>query len=1026
MKSKFTWIFTLLLAFFVQFAFAQQKQVSGVVTDETGMPAPGVTIMVKENSAIAPVITDVDGKYTISAEQGQTLVFTFFQTKREVVVGASSSYNVVMDTTEVLEETVITTNYKKAIARPLINDAITTINAATINNRPNASFIQTLQGQVPGLNISSGSGQPGANSTVIIRGLGSINGNVEPLYIIDGVPMNSDNFRSINPNDIANIAVLKDSGATAIYGNRGANGVIVVTTKKGSFESPLAISYSGISSFTQMQNNKYDVMSSSEILSLENQVGRGYGATLTESEIANFSGANTNWKKEIFRTGLSQNHTLNLSSGGKNLTSFTSIGFFDQEGILENTGLKRFNFRNNMSGKSDNEKFEYTTGLTINYSRRSEATQLGTGAVNLNPVVGANSGLPYLSPANYTNGQDLFDWYTGNASNDPAAANGIPSTGLSLTPLMLLNQLETYSNRTDEIKMVGNLNARYRVTDDITAGASLGTDYTQATGLYVYDPASFTELIYQGTGQDYLGSQQETFAREVSFTVNTSLNYNKVFDEKHTLDVSVFTEYYKAHQKSFGYVQNGLDPKVFSPGNGAGFIGFDSDFPTYYRPSVSSGKATAGLFSYFATADYDYSAKYGASASIRRDASYRFAQSNRWGTFWSVSGRWNIDQEEFMQGSKFNMLKLRGSYGTTGNQNILGQSIFNYPNGTRTLYDLISNSYSNLPAYALTQLGNADLKWETTRQIDLGVDFEVFDRSLRGTVDVYNKKTIDLFLTLPVSGVNGTYGIPGNNGDLTNKGVELMLSYDVFDTPDFKLTLNFNGSYNKNEVVRLPNGEDQESDLTMVSEGHPLNEFYAIKYAGVNPANGNLLFYTADGQLTENPDPDTDKRYTGKTFFPKYQGGFGFDASYKGFFLTTQFSYVADIWRFDYDLESLQDPNSIGQYNMSKDLLNAWTPENRTTDIPAIGLTNKSSDTFSDRYLKDASYVRLRFASFGYNFNREWLQNTPFSNIRAYVMGENLFTLTKWRGWDAESNRAGDNYQYPTPRILSVGLEVGF
>jgi TonB-linked SusC/RagA family outer membrane protein len=1035
MKSKFTWIFTLLLAFFIQFSFAQEKTITGVVTDALGLPVPGANVMIEGTTQ--GVQTDFDGKYSIKAFVGQKLVFSFVgMATQTIAVGASNTISVKMvDDAEVLDQVVVEAyrNTTKATS----NIAVTTVTSKTIEGRPNANFMQTLQGQVPGLNISTGSGQPGANSTVILRGVGSINGNIEPLYVIDGVPLNSDNFRSINPNDIESVSVLKDAGATSIYGNRGANGVIIVKTKKGGFDSPLNVKYTSITSLTTLQDNDYNVMNSKQLLTLERAKGRGFGATggaaggaMTDAEI-NAYGVDTDWYDEIFRTGFAQNHTLSLTSGSKNLSSFTSFGYYDMEGIVQNTDLKRFNFRSNLNGKSNNDKFTYSTAFTVNYSVRNEASNLGTGSVNINPIIAANGGAPYISPSWYTNGQELANWY----SNDvvPAGATDINQNGtLVLSPLMLLDRLATGTLRTNEIKMIANVQAGYKLTDELTLATSIGSDFTEAVGLNVQDPYSFNSYVFQQENEDFLGFQNESFAREFGFNTNLSLNYNKVFAEKHTLDVSVFTEYYKAHLKSFQYTQNGLNGKVFEPGNGAGFIPhnpFPADgtgSPAFYVPNVGSGKSEAGLFSYFASADYDYDKRFGLSGTIRRDASYRFAETNRWGTFWSVSGRWNIDKEAFMgENSPFGMLKLRASYGTTGNQNISGQSIFSAANNSRTLM-AAGTGYGNLPSYIIDQIGNADLKWETNEQVNVGLDFDIWKR-LRGNFDVYQRTTKDLFLSAPISGINGTYQLFANNGSLRNSGVEALLSYDAINSNDFKLTLTFNGSYNRNEIIDIPDeGGLLNNGNTVIHEGGPINEYYLIKYAGVNPTNGNLLFYTKDGQLTENPDPESDRRFTNKSAIPVYQGGFGFDLSYKGFYLTTQFNYVADIDRFDFDLANLQDSNDIGQFNMSTDLQRAWTPDNRITDIPSIFLTNKGQDAASDRYLKDASYLRLRYTSLGYNFTPAMLDKTPFTGIKAFVQAENLLTWTKWRGWDAESNRSGDQSQYPTSRIFSVGLELQF
>jgi TonB-linked SusC/RagA family outer membrane protein len=815
MKSKFTWIFTLLLAFFIQFSFAQEKTITGVVTDNSGLPIPGVNVVVQ--GAGQGVQTDFDGNYSITASVGQKLVFTYVgMATQTVTVGGANSISIQMlDDAKLLEDVVV--EAYRTTTRATSNVAVTTITSKTIEGRPNANFIQTLQGQVPGLNISTGSGQPGANSTVILRGYGSINGNVEPLYVIDGVPLNSDNFRSINPNDIESLSVLKDAGATSIYGNRGANGVIIVKTKRGGFDSPLNVKYTSTTSFSSMQDNKYNKMDSRQLLRLERDYGRGLGATgnvgpnsellpMTDAQIDAYD-VNTDWYDEFFRTGVSQNHVLSLTSGGKNLSSFTSFGFMDMEGMLRGSGLKRFNFRNNLSGRSNNNRFDYTTSFTINYSERNEAANVGTGAVNINPILGANQGAPYISPSWYTNGLDLHDWYENG--NSPEGVPAIGKGTLALSPLMLLDRMKTGTLRTNELKMIANVQARYKILDELTVGTSISSDFTENIGLNVQDPESFNSYLFQQNGEEFLGFQNESFAREFSFNMNTSLNYMKVFAEKHTLDASIFTEYYKAHFKTFQGTQSGLDPKVFEPGNGAGYVEHNPDVnPQFYVPFVDSGKGSAGLFSYFGSVDYDYNQTYGLSASVRRDASYRFAETNRWGTFWSVSGRWNIDKESFMEGSAFNMLKLRASYGTAGNQNILGQSIFSAPNNSRTLF-VSATGYGNQPTYVVGQIGNPDLKWETVEQVNVGLDFEVMQSRLRGNLEVYRKTTKDLFQSIPLSGVNGTYAILANNGSLRNSGVEALVAYDLVRSNDFLFTVSFNGSYNKNELIDLPNANEE-------------------------------------------------------------------------------------------------------------------------------------------------------------------------------------------------------------------------
>jgi TonB-linked SusC/RagA family outer membrane protein len=1012
MKTNFKWIYSLFLALLVQFSFAQEKTITGTVT-EGGQPLPGVAVVVKSSGSGTQ--TDFDGKYSISAKKGDVLEFVYIGLKTQsVTVGDQNTINITM--AEDIEELigVVVTSYVNT-TKVKSNNAINTVSAKTIESRPNASFIQTLQAQVPGLNISSGSGQPGANSQIVLRGLGSINGKVEPLFVIDGMPLNADNFRSINPNDIESVTVLKDAGATSIYGNRGANGVIIVTTKRGSFEQSMTAKYVVTTGYTTLQGNDYRFMNANQHLQLQKDNNVGRGATLTDEQIAANS-VNTDWLDVFFRTGVSQNHVLSFDSGSKNLSSFTSVSYFNQEGILINTGLQRFTFRNNLNGKSNDGKFTYSTNVTANYSQSDEAPNLGTGSVNRNYVLGASNSARFVSPDDYENGLQLLDLFNADGT-------------LLYTPLFLLDQSKQFQNRREEFKLIASGVAGYKINDEFSLGANIGVDYTHST-INVYEsPTQFNAYLFLGNGQQFGGFETFNSARDFAINSNFRASYNKVVAEKHSIDVSLFTEYYKAHFRGFNMRQNGLDPKVTVPGAGTGYIGFNPATPTFYVPSVGATAVNAGLFSYFGQADYDYDSKYGFGLSLRRDASYRFAETNRWGTYWSISGRWNLNKEAFMDGSIFDVLKLRASYGTAGNNNINGESIYSSPNLSRTLF-ATGLTYAAGNGTVLSQIGNPDLSWETITQANIGVDFEVLDKSLRGSFDVYSKTTTDLYVQQPISSIYGTTLLNLNNGKMNNTGAEILLNYDVFNDKDFRLTLNFNGSYNRNRVLELKAGQDIVGTNTLISEDNLLNEWYLIPYAGVNPANGNLLFYDIEGNLTENPDPDTDRRLTGKTgSVPVYQGGFGFDASYKGFFVNTLFSYVADIHRLDFDLSGAQDvnANNFAQFNVSTDVLNAWTPDNTVTSMPAINAVN--ANTFvsnSDRYLRDASFVRLRFITFGYNFTPELLKKTPFKNLRAFAQAENLVTWSKWRGWDAESPRFGDQYQYPTPRIVSLGLEIQF
>lgn len=1005
MRSKLTWMLTPLLVLCMTFSFAQEKTISGNVTDQDGIPLGGVAVLVVGTTT--GVQTDFDGNYSIRASAGQVLRFSYLgQRTVDRTVGSDNVMNVQMEEdAEALQEVVVQ-GYRTA-TREKSSIASTTISAETIENRPNASFVQTLSGQVAGLNITTASGQPGANSQVNLRGVTSINGNTEPLFIIDGAPVDQDNFRSLNPQDIASISVLKDAGATAIYGNRGANGVVIIKTKQGSFNAPLQINYSGILSFSTLQSNDYDLMNSQEQLTLENEQGVGLGASLTPGQINTYR--TTDWADYFFDTALTQNHTLSLSNGSENFSQFTSFGYFDQEGILQDSNLKRFSLRNNSTGRSENDRFNYSTNLTINYSESNEPNSIGSGAINRNYVLAAYQSVPYLSPDDYTNGADLLS---------PLLFRN--------TPLFLIDRLRTYTRKEEEVKIVGSVNASYKLADNLEARLVMSADYQNEILTRAEAPDSFNALLFGGAENPTSGFQQQTTTRQFSYNQVTSLNYANSWG-KHSLDAGAFMEYFKAHFRQFGYFANGLNPKTFYPGDGSGLIpvALDPDTGGILFPDNPQAQIlNAGLFSYFGQADYDYDTRYGLTGTVRRDASYRFAGSNKWATFYSIAGRWNVHNEAFMQGSAFDQLKLRASYGTSGNQRITGTTYFSGPDLTKNFF-ATGPGYNNQNSIFLSQIANTTLKWETVTQANVGIDFEVFDRRLRGSVDGYIKETTDLFQSTPVSAVNAVTSLNANTGDLTNTGFDFSLNYDLIrsDEPDgFNLGINVVGNYNKQELGNLPNEEGEI--IGTGRNGGKLFEYFTIRYAGVNPANGNLLFLDANGNVTENPDADTDRVWLDKNIYPDWNGSFGFNLDYKGFFLQTQFNYTIGVDRFDNDLVGFQNPDNIGQFRNTRDLFRAWTPNNRITDIPRFDAPNRASFA-SDRYLRKADFLRLRFATLGYNFPARLLEGTGFSTLRIFGNAENLFTISEWRGFDAEA-LSNTSRIYPTPRILSVGFEIGF
>ena len=1004
MKTKFIQILTLALIAVFQVALAQQV-VTGKVSDENGQPIPGATVVVKGTSTATSA--DFDGNFSIIADNGDVLVVSYVGYSANEITVNGATANASLASSTALDEVTVT-GYGQTSKTKSTNSTVR-ISAETITNRPNASLIQTLTGQVAGLDISTNSGAPGSNSLIELRGRNSINGNTEPLILLDGTPIDEDDFRALNPNEIESLDVLKDAGATAIYGNRGANGVILIKTKRGSFSQPLKVAVSSIYQVSTVQEDDFDMMNASEILTIEKQLNRGLGASLSDEEIAAY-GEGYNWRDFFWREGRTSNHNVTITSGGEKSSQLTSFGYFHQEGITITTDLQRFNLRNNFNTRSDNGKFKLASSLSLNFAKTGNRASEGSGSINRNIQYGPQYSLPYVYPA--------------DKGNDPSAFGD--DKGLSvfqITPLILMDLAEKTVREDEEIKIIYNLDTSYDLTDNITFRSVTGLDYAGTDNLYAQPSDQWSAVYFEGTDDAGLSGIQDLDHTDI-FSINqvTSLTWDTTFD-KHSLSVAAFTEYFKAHYQTFGYRSVGLNPKTYYPGDGSAYVG-DNSSNDVFVDTTNANLLNAGLFSYFGSLNYDFDGKYGFSATARRDASYRFSQSNRWGTFGSVAFRWNVSEEDFMSDvSAVDYLKLRASYGTNGNQRISGGGYFTSADLYESLY-ATGTGYQGQVSTFVSQIPNNTLKWETVEQFNIGAEFSLWDNLINGELDVYFKKTDDLYQSKPVSAVNAITSLSANVGGVENNGVDLLLNVNLIKPKgdSFGLSFSFNGNYNDNKLYDIP--ADTGYIIGIGRNGGPIGENYIIRYAGVNPANGNLLFYTKDDQLTESPNADTDRVWTNTNSIPDYFGGFSTKATYKGFTFQTQFNFATGIQRFDNNMARFQSYSSIGRYNMSRDILRAWTPDNRITDMPAYAATNRTAYT-SDRFQRNGDYLTLRFASLSYDFKESLLQGTGIKSLNMFVNGENLLTFSEWRGFDVVA-RSSSSLIYPNPRTISVGINATF
>ena len=458
MRSKFKWIFTLLVAFTVQFSFAQQRTVTGVVSDDLG-PVAGANVV--NQSTKAGTVTDFDGNYSISAKNGDVLAISFAGIKQNLTVGAGNVFNVTLKTIALDDVVVVSEGYNRTRTKASTTSAVTTISSEMIENRPNASFLNSLQGTAPGASVLSSSGSPGSGKIdILIRGASSLNASTDPLVVIDGVPTNGNQFRSLNQNDIETVTILRDAAATSVYGNRGANGVLVITTKQAKFGSALKITYDAVTGVNVLPKNKYHMSDAKEVLTIEKNKGIGFGSTLTDAQIAGY-GINTNWGKEFFGVDMTQQHNLGLTFGGENVSTYSSFGYFKQGGLVPTTDFQRFTFRNNVNGRSSNGKFTYNSQVALAYSRRHELNQEINSNVNnntiQNPLHGATMGLPYQESNLYATGQDLFDAIGTNF-------DGGNSTYV-LQDILRPNHLPSWA---DETSIMGNIAAAYKITNNLT------------------------------------------------------------------------------------------------------------------------------------------------------------------------------------------------------------------------------------------------------------------------------------------------------------------------------------------------------------------------------------------------------------------------------------------------------------------------------------------------------------------------------------------------------------------------------
>lgn len=986
----------------------QTKTVKGTVIDKTDQPIIGATVIVKGSNV--GVITDLDGNFSIDVPAGgSTLVISYIgYTPAEVDVTNQTSVKITLNEDVVSLQDVVIIGYNM-VKRGQITGAIDMVKSDKIAQQTSAALEDRLQGKIAGLMISTGSGQPGSNDVKIrVRGTGSINGSNTPLYIMDGVMIEAAQFASLNNDDIQDIQVLKDASATAIYGSRGANGVIVITTKKGK-QGKTQVSYNLKVGTSKLRSPKSRMMNASEniqyqsycveqnpnskafplmrLLGLEQKAAAG---TITAEEqaelaagadrLATARATDTDWLDEMTQTGLTMDHSLTLSGGTEKTKFFVSGSFLNQEGALKGSEMKRYSARVNLDHKV-NKMLDFGVNASVGYSDSKFADpNTGEGRVGwTNPWFTALLAYPYESPEN---------WYNGD------------------NPTLITKY---YDRNVGLLRLVGSAYVNVRFTDWLRFKTNFGIDYYGRKTMSSLDRNHPKAVSNHG----YL-SQASSDTRRYTWT--NTLNFNKTFKDVHSVSGVAGFELFDGIYSGFN--QTGYDLDQFMTDTPAG-IG-DKNGSSNNPPQIGGSKTHSNLLSLFTQWNYSYDNRYDVSASLRYDESSKFVGSNKGAVFWSAGAAWNLHNEAFMQDIRsINQLKIRASFGTTGNQD--GISDFSSFDGYS------KTSYNGKPGYASNELGNASLMWETSQQFDLGVDLRMFENRLGATVDFYNKKTQDLLMWKKISQVSGFGQIQTNAGSIRNRGIEIALTGTPIRTEDFEWNIGANITYNKNEVLDLgtwANDDNKFVDGDVLYEvGKPLGTWYMSEWAGVNPETGEVWFYDQKGGKTENISnaPAVDKFKSSEV---PWFGGFNTSLSYKGIELSANFTYAFDYYIMNSSRWYLDNHNFNG--NKPAYMLTMWRQPGDVTNVPRYNAKNNPSP-WASQFLEDASFLKLKTLRLSYTPSKNLMDKIKMiQSMTVFCQGENLATWTSYTGQDPEVSGSIDYMSYPLPINITFGVNINF
>ena len=1038
---------------------AQNTKVTGQVLDENGEPVIGASVVVKGTTI--GTVTDFDGNFTLDVpSNGKHLEISYVGMKK-VEVGVSSHVKAVLESDSQALDEVVVTAYGTSTKGSFTGSA-STIKNEKIEQRLVSNVTNALAGAVAGVQIQSDNGQPGESAKVRIRGVGSINAGTDPLYVVDGVPFDGD-LSSINTNDIESMTVLKDAASTALYGARGANGIIMITTKKGkqgkatvNFDAKWGANSRAVKNYDVIENTNqymgllYQALNNAGLYTLgydatkanayaNNTIfknasgGIGYQIyTLPEGEglfmldgtmnpnaklgynDGTYYYSPENWSDEMFKNKLRQEYNLSVSGGNDRSTVYFSFGYLDDQGVIDGSGFKRYSGRVNGDLKvTDWFKIGGNFGYANSTSRYP--VDQDNVASSGNAFYMANMIAPvyplYVRDANgniMTNeGRKVYDYGDGVSTKQSRSFMNIANPAGDLI-----------YNKTEYLMDIFNANWFAELTP--LKGLTLTARY----GINI-DNTRYNDLgnAYMGQSAAYGGTAYQAHMRTFGFDQQYVGNYQFTIEDKSHIDITVgYDGYNYEYTEIYGSARNLYNPD------------------SYYLSNAIDAKTNGGLRKtystrgYFGRVNYSYDDKYFGNVSYRRDASSRFAPDNRWGDFWSASAAWMITKEEFIQDAEWlNMLKLKASFGQQGNDNILNMD------GTINYYPYLdqfnlTGANGIFSDGSLAYKGNPDITWETSTSYNVGVEFGMFDNKLNGSFEYFGRRSSDMLYNKPVAGSIGYTSIPMNIGSMTNSGLEIDLNYNIFNTDKITWDVNLNATFVNNKINELhPDLKGQLINGNRIyEEGESMYRMYLVQYAGVDPETGQALYWAEDKggnpiKTTEYTVAESYKKATAD-LMPTVYGGFGTSVTAFGFDASVQFSYQLGGEILDYGYATLMH-NTGGGTNWHKDILNAWTPENKNTNVPYLNTEDKNvaNKYYQDRYLTSSNYLSVNNITLGYTLPKTLTQKLQISKLRVYFVADNVGVISARKGLDPRQSFTTATTALYTPiRTISGGINLTF